>query len=47
MEYEDEIRVVLDENGNEVDHLDDDYYYYYKSIQLSSLDDGYRDEGGI
>lgn len=40
MEYEDEIRVVFDESGNEVDPLDDDYDFY-KSIQLSPLDDDY------
>lgn len=37
---EDEMRIVFDESGNEVDPLDDDYNFY-KSIQLPSLDDDY------
>ncbi len=40
MDYQDNSNTVLDENGNDITPLDDDYDYY-KSIQLSPLDDDY------
>lgn len=40
MDYQDNSNTVLDENGNDITPLDDDYDYY-KSIQLSPLDGDY------
>lgn len=39
---DEEQKVVIDENGNEVSPLDDDYYYYKSMMSQSPLDDDWN-----